>query len=112
MITTPLDSIEKQTNRLAQIRYFVEPETQEIYEVLGPNGDWTAVSIRLLEVNPNTPTCEKLIPMHYPASFAVGISYRSVIMEASPEEFAKIQKGEMHLPHDWTLGGLIPKEGR
>jgi hypothetical protein len=32
-----------------------------------------------------------------------------VIVEVTPDEFARIERGELALPHGWTIGEEYPK---
>jgi hypothetical protein len=64
--------------------------------------------IILLEVNSNTVPAG-IMPLHFSPVPSAGIHYSSVIMEVTPDEFEKIQTGELKLPYDWTMGEEIPK---
>jgi hypothetical protein len=64
--------------------------------------------IKLLEVNANT-VPSGVLPVSFGPAPASGIPYPSVIVEVSPEEFAKIQTQELKLPKGWHLGEELPK---
>jgi hypothetical protein len=64
--------------------------------------------IKLLEVNENT-VPSGIMPLQFGPSPASGIHYSSVIVEVTPDEYEKIQTGELGLPEGWTLGEEIPK---
>ena len=65
--------------------------------------------IILLEVNSNTVPAG-IMPLHFSPVPSAGIHYHpSVIMEVTPDEFEKIQTGELKLPNNWTMGEEIPK---
>ena len=64
--------------------------------------------IKLLEVNANT-VPSGVLPVSFGPSPASGVPYPSVIVEVSPEEFAKIQTQELKLPKGWLLGEELPK---
>jgi len=64
--------------------------------------------IILLEVNTNTVPAG-IMPLQFSPVPSAGIHYPSVIMEVTPDEFEKIQTGELKLPNDWTMGEEIPK---
>jgi len=67
-----------------------------------------AEPIKLLEVNAKTIPCG-VLPVSFGPAPASGILYPSVIVEVSPEEFAKIQSQELQLPEGWSLGEEFPK---
>ena len=50
-----------------------------------------------------------VLPVSFGPAPASGIPYPSVIVEVSPEEFAKIQTHELTLPKGWLLGEEMPK---
>lgn len=62
-----------------------------------------AEPIMLLEVNANT-VPSGVLPVSFGPAPASGIPYPSVIVEVSPEEFAKIETHELSLPKGWLLG--------
>lgn len=64
--------------------------------------------IKLLEVNANT-VPSGVLPVNFGPAPASGIPYPSVIVEISPDEFAKIQSHELALPKGWLLGEELPK---
>jgi len=64
--------------------------------------------IKLLEVNENT-VPSGIMPIQFGPSPASGVSYSSIIVEVTPEEFQKIQNHQMELPHGWTVGDPIPR---
>jgi hypothetical protein len=67
-----------------------------------------AEPIKLLEVNVNT-VASGVLPVSFGPAPASGVPYSSVIVEVSPEEFAKIETQELKLPRDWRLGEELPK---
>ncbi len=64
--------------------------------------------IKLLEVNANT-VPSGVLPVSFGPALASGIPYPSVIVEVSPEEFAKIQTHELKLPKGWVLAEEFPR---
>jgi hypothetical protein len=64
--------------------------------------------IKLLEVNEFT-VPSGIVPLQFAPSRATGVSFPSIIVEVTPQEFAKIQTGELQLPNGWSLGHEIPK---
>lgn len=57
--------------------------------------------IKLLEVNANTFSTGSVEPI--PFSPAEGVPFVTEIAEVTPDEFAKLQSGELVMPAGWTL---------
>jgi hypothetical protein len=49
------------------------------------------------------------MPIEFGPHPASGITYPSVIMEVTPEEFTDIEQGRLLLPEQWHLGESIPR---
>lgn len=64
--------------------------------------------IKLLEVNANT-VPSGVLPVSFGPAPASGIPYPSIIVEVTPEEFARIERQELKLPRGWHLGEELPK---
>lgn len=64
--------------------------------------------IKLLEVNAET-VASGALPVSFGAAPNSGVPYPSIIVEVSPEEFAKIQTREIKLPQGWQLGEEMPR---
>jgi hypothetical protein len=90
---------------LARKHYEAEDGLQRIFRITGSAElEMRPVEpIKLLEVNTNTVPSE-ILPVSFGPAPASGIPYASVIVEVSPEEFAKIQTYELTLPKGWLLG--------
>jgi hypothetical protein len=95
---------------LAQKHYEAEDGLQRIFRLSGsPELEVRpAEPIKLLEVNSNT-VPSGILPVSFGPAPASGIPYSSVIVEVSPEEFAKIQNHELTLPKGWLLGEEFTK---
>ena len=58
--------------------------------------------VKLLEVNPATSPSGV-----FPIAFAAdppSNPFPSVVVEVTPDEYARIEHGDLRLPNDWTLG--------
>jgi hypothetical protein len=95
---------------LAKKHYQAEVGLQRIFRLTGSaEVEGRPVEpIKLLEVNANT-VPSGVLPVSFGPAPASGIPYPSVIVEVSPEEFAKIQTHELTLPKGWLLGEEMPK---
>ena len=101
---------DEEAKELAEKHYQVEAGLTHVIRISGsaevefrPNEP-----IKLLEVNENT-VPSGIMPIQFGPSPASGFHYPSVIVEVTPDEFAKIQTGELRLPNDWRLGETIPR---
>src|SRR4051794_33325515 len=97
-------------NRLAQRHYQFEPDITEIRTIYAPDPceSFPNVPIKLLEVNANT-VPSGILPLRFDAVPASGITYPSVIVEVTPEEYERIKRNELPLPHGWLLGPLLQR---
>ena len=92
--------------QLAKDHFAVEDGMISIYRLEGAS-ESDNDPIKLLEVNADSVTVDRLMPLGFHASPARGIPYPYILMEVSPEEFRKIQAGEWKLPHDWRIAEEI-----
>jgi hypothetical protein len=64
--------------------------------------------IKLLEVNENT-VASGVLPLRFGPAPASGITFPSIIVEVTPEEYEKIKKKELALPQGWGTEDVLPK---
>jgi hypothetical protein len=95
---------------IADIHYQIEDGITQIYRITSgaeaeerPNEP-----VKLLEVHEGTIPAG-IMPLRFGPIPSRGIHYPSVIVEITPDEFAKVQARELKLPKGWTLGDLIPR---
>jgi hypothetical protein len=95
---------------LANKHFAIEPGIIHIFRLRTKADDEArdAEPIKLLEVSEHT------IPMGIrPIGFGPiarrGIPYSSVVIEVSPEEFGRIQSGELLLPNGWVIDAELRK---
>jgi hypothetical protein len=67
-----------------------------------------AEPIKLLEVNDST-FPSGIMPLQFGPVPSSGIPFPSIIVEVTPDEFARIQSQELTLPRGWMLGEELPK---
>ena len=96
---------EHETHALAQHHYAMEQAVTDIFEI---EESLTGERISLLEVNENT-IPSGIVPIPFDPIPASGIHFPSIIVEVTPDEFAKIQRNELSLPDGWRLGSRIPR---
>lgn len=60
--------------------------------------------IKLLEVNLDTPSAG-VVPVTFGRS--TDVPYASVVVEVTPEEFRRIENGELELPSEWELAEIL-----
>ena len=98
------------TRSFGEKQYEFGQHITKVYSINSDRDDFrnTSTPIRILQVNSETiPT--GVLPLRFGPVPALGIHHPYVIVEITPDEFTKVEKKEMPLPHGWTLGRLIPK---
>jgi hypothetical protein len=95
---------------LAKRHYQTEPGLTHVFRFSGaPTVEVGAAEpIKLLEVNRDTMP-SGVMPLSFGPAPASGVLFPSVIIEVTPEEFAKIQSNEMKLPQGWEFEEELPK---
>ena len=90
---------------LADAHREAEPEIIRIVRLVGPNEAEAREPVKLLEVNPAT-SPSGVMPIAF-APDPPGVPFPSVVVEVTPDEYARIAGGLLALPHDWRLGGTL-----
>ena len=49
------------------------------------------------------------MPIQFGPAFASGIAFPSIIVEVTPEEFDRLQTGELSLPEGWSIDEELPR---
>jgi len=95
---------------LARKHYEIETGLTQVFRITGSaDVEFRPTEpIKLLEVNENT-VPSGVLPIQFGPSPASGLSYPSIIVEVTPDEFERIQAHQLELPHGWTVGELIPR---
>lgn len=62
--------------------------------------------LKLLEVNEDT-FAAGVRPVFFPPSAGRGVPYPTVIVEVTPEEFGRIETGELALPNGWAMAEVL-----
>lgn len=101
---------DEQALQLAQKHYEIETRLTRIFRISGSAEIETRPNepIKLLEVNENTVPAG-IMPIQFGPFPAIGLSYPSIIVEITPDEFQRLQDHQLELPNGWTLGAPIPK---
>lgn len=107
---------DEEAKELARRHYTVEIGVKDIFvlrdtvnvavEHVGEAAAGNGEKIKLLEINENT-IPSGVVPIQFGPAPASGIHFSSVIVEVTPEEFQKIQKRELSLPHGWEIGERV-----
>jgi len=104
---------EEMRKKLANAHYAYEPGITQVFSIWG-EAEYEALPsepVKLLEVNKNT-IATGIAALAFGPVPSRGYPFPSVIIEVTPEEFERIQKQELSLPHGWRLGELIPRAKR
>jgi hypothetical protein len=101
---------EEEARYLANSHYEIESGMSQVFRVIAPGNVERdpGEPIKLLEVNENT-FPSGILPIGFGPLPSSGIHYSSIIVEVTPDEFAKIRSQEWELPHGWKVGELIPR---
>ncbi|HVC93104.1 MAG TPA: hypothetical protein VND64_05405 [Pirellulales bacterium] len=91
--------------RMALVHYEIEEGLREVYRLHAASGAEAELDepIKLLEVNENTISAG-IMPLGFAADPASGFDYPCAIVEITPDEFEQLKRGEIQLPHGWTVG--------
>jgi hypothetical protein len=97
-------------NELAHKHFEVEPGLRRVFRCSGEAQLelQRTEPIKLLEVNQDTVPSGAL-PLHFGPSPVSGIPYPSIIMEVTPEEFARIESHDLALPGGWKFEDELMK---
>jgi hypothetical protein len=88
---------------LADAHFRLDQGITRIFRIIEPDESANSKSVKLLEVNPMT-TEVGIQPVGLSADPSRQIFYACTIVEISPNEFDRLQRGELKLPHGWRLG--------
>ena len=88
--------------RLAQAHATIEPSIGRIFRLESDRERLDDEPIKLLEVTDQTIEAG-IVPVHFGPGPSKGIPYRSAIIEVTPEEFARVERGGLALPDGCRL---------
>jgi hypothetical protein len=96
---------------LARRHFAVDPGMSRIFTIIdgSVNEELPDAPIKLLEVNDST-VPYGVMPLYFGPAPSTGITFPSVIVEVTPEEFEKIEKRELSLPAGWSIGPELMRE--
>jgi hypothetical protein len=87
---------------LADAHFLIEDGLERVF-IIRAGLDDPREPIKLLEVNANTVPLGSIEAIPFAGS--KDIPFVTEIAEISPEEFSKLERGELSLPPGWTLDG-------
>jgi hypothetical protein len=76
----------------------VEPNLRRVFFYRDPDGR----EVRLVEIVDGSPSVEDVLPFRFAPDEAHGVPFPVVIVELSPDEFERVERGELPLPAGWT----------
>jgi hypothetical protein len=88
---------------LADAHYRLDQGITHIFRIVEPDESNNAKPLKLLEVTPMTAEVG-ISPVGLGADPARGMFHASVVVEITPDEFERLRRGDLKLPHDWKLG--------
>ena len=92
------DPLKEAAIDLVQSHRDVEPNLRRIFFYRDPDGR----EVRLVEVVDGSPSADDVLPFRFAPDESRGVHYPVVIVELSPEEFERVEQGELPLPPGWT----------
>jgi hypothetical protein len=90
---------------LAAAHREAEPNIVRIVRLVSAQEAEAREPVKLLEVNPAT-SPSGVLPIAFAADPPT-VPFPSVVVEVTPDEFARIEQGELRLPNNWTLGATL-----
>jgi len=93
---------EQTAQALANAHFALDEDLTHIFRVIEPDEINPLRPVKLLEICSSTPEMG-ISPVGFNADPARGIFHPSVIIEVSPAEYDRLQRGELTLPHKWTI---------
>ena len=90
---------------LAEAHCEAEPTIVRIVRLQSPREAEPREPVKLLEVNRAT-SASGVLPIAFAAD-PPSVPFPSVVVEVTPDEFARIQGGQLSLPNDWSLGATL-----
>jgi hypothetical protein len=91
---------------LADAHFRLDQGISRIFRIVEPDESNDLRPVKLLEVSYMT-TEVGISPVGMTADPARGVFHASVVIEISPNELDRLQRGELELPHNWTLGAEL-----
>jgi hypothetical protein len=85
-----------------------EPSIERIMAIDSSDDRGADGPIRLLEVNSDT-VAAGIMPVVFGAND--DIHYKSIVVEVTPVEYARIEEGALPLPDGWILGKTLFERG-
>lgn len=92
------DSLKAAAVHLIESHKEVEPGLQRVFLYRDPDGE----EVRLVEVVEGSPTADDVLPFRFAPDATHGHPFPVVIIELSPDEFARVERGDLSLPQGWT----------
>lgn len=90
---------------LANAHRDAEPAIVRIIRLVSSHEAEAREPVKLLEVNPAT-SPSGIFPIAFGAA-PPAVPYPSIVVEVTPDEFRRVERGELALPHDWRLGPTL-----
>ena len=94
---------------LADAHFQLDEGITRIFRIVEPDESNDRRPVKLLDVSPMT-TEVGISPVGLNADPARGVFHSSVVIEITPGEFDRLQRGELSLPHGWRIDDeLFPR---
>jgi hypothetical protein len=93
----PEDPLREAAVELVQSHREVEPNLLQVFFYRDPDEH----EVRLVEVVDGSPSAGEVLPFRFAPDAAQGVRFPVVIVELSPEEFDRVERGDLALPPGW-----------
>ena len=91
---------------LADAHFVLDEGIARIFRIIESDEANDLRPVKLLEINPQT-TEAGISPVGLNSDPARGVFHSSVVVEITPNEFERLGRGELMLPHGWKLGAEL-----
>jgi hypothetical protein len=105
----PILDKDKVASRLADSHFRIESGIRRIFRVRNSVSEADgAEPIKLLEVNEAT-IPSGILPVYFGPHEPAGISFPSIVIDVTPDEFERLKIHELVLPGGWELAEELPR---
>lgn len=98
-----MKSVFQVAEALARAHKAEDPETQAVY--LAEN----QAEVRLVEVSGSLGNSGEVLPFRFAPRNDLDIPYASVLVLLSPDDWKRVERGELRLPEGWGLPADLKK---
>lgn len=91
---------------LANAHKAEDPGTKAVYLA---GGSESSSEVRLVEVSGSLAASGEILPFRFAPNSAQGVPYASVVVLLSPEDWERVERGDLFLPDGWGSASDLKK---